>query len=183
MRIVCSTCKTKLLAGILASSFIVPVALAQASSERMPATVGEQAQQPRGSSPLNLALAEPSASSSRDWAARNNLYFKRNWGVEIVGVKPVTSGYMLAFRYRIVDPEKARMLNDRKSKAYLIDEATGIRLAVPAMEKVGELRSGSLPEADRTYFMVFGNPGKLVKSGSRVTLVVGNFRAENLIVN
>ena len=65
----------------------------------------------------------------------------------------------------------------------MIDEVTGIRLAVPAMEKVGELRSGSAPEEGRTYFMVFGNPGKVVKSGSRVSVVVGNFRIDGLIVN
>jgi hypothetical protein len=175
---------TKLLAGILAGSFAVSAAVAQGGGGVAPMAAEIQLQQASApAAPVKLAMAQPSASSPRDWAARNGQYFKRNWGVEIVGVKPVTSGYMLAFRYRIVDPEKARMLNDRKSKAYLIDEATGIRLAVPAMEKVGELRSGSVPEADRTYFMVFGNPGKLVKSGSRVTLVVGNFRAENLIVN
>jgi integrase len=130
---------------------------------------------------VKVALAQ--TTTSRDWAARQGLYFKRNWGVEIVGIKPVTSGYMLALRYKILDAEKAKQLNDRNAKAYIIDEASGIRLAVPAMEKVGELRSGTKPEVDRIYFMVFGNPGKLVKSGSRVTLVVGNFRADGLIVN
>ena len=31
--------------------------------------------------------------------------------------------------------------------------------------------------------MIFGNPGALVKHGGRVTLVVGNLRAEGLIVD
>lgn len=123
------------------------------------------------------------ARSATDWHARQGLYYKRNWGVEVIGVKPVSSGYMLAFRYRILDPDKAKSLNDRKSKAYLIDEATGTRLAVPALENVGELRSGAAPVADRNYFMIFGNPGKLVKSGSRVSIVVGNFRVDQLVVN
>jgi hypothetical protein len=111
------------------------------------------------------------------------LYYKRNWGVEIIGVKPVTSGYMLAFRYRVLDPDKAKSLNDRNTKAYIIDEASGIRLAVPAMENVGELRSGTSPEVGRNYFMIFGNPGKLVKSGSRVSVVVGNLSVEGLVVD
>jgi hypothetical protein len=99
-----------------------------------------------------------------------------------VGVKPVASGYMLAFRYRILDPDKAKVLNDRKSRAYLIDAATGTVLMVPTMENVGELRPGATPEADRTYFMIFGNPGKLVKSGSRVSIVAGALRIDGLIV-
>ena len=131
--------------------------------------------------PQTLALAQ--TQTSMDWHARQGLYYKRNWGVEVIGVKPVSSGYMLSFRYRILDPEKAKMLNDRKAKAYLIDEATGIRLAVPALENVGELRAGTAPEMDRNYFMIFGNPGKLVKPGSRVSIVVGNFRVDGLIVD
>jgi hypothetical protein len=122
-------------------------------------------------------------STFRQWSMRHGLYFKRNWGVEIVGVSPVESGYMLAFRYRIIDPNKALMLNDLQAPAYLIDEATGIRLAVPALEKVGPLRTGFTPVKGRTYFMIFGNPGKLVKRGGHVTIVVGNFRAEGVVVD
>jgi hypothetical protein len=51
------------------------------------------------------------------------------------------------------------------------------------MENVGELRSGTSPEAGRNYFMIFGNPGKLVKSGSRVSVVVGNLSVEGLVVD
>lgn len=126
------------------------------------------------------ADSEPSA---RDWRQRQGLYYKRNWGVEIIGVKPVSSGLMLAFKYRVLDPEKAKLINDRKTRAFLRDEATGNVLMVPAMENVGELRTGAAPQAERTYFMIFGNPGKLVKSGSRVSVVAGALHVDNLIVD
>jgi hypothetical protein len=129
------------------------------------------------------AAKTASAQSGARWRARDSLYYKRNWGVEVIGVKPVSSGYMLAFRYRVIDPDKAKVLNDRHSKAYLRDDATGTVLAVPAMENIGELRTGAAPQADRTYFMIFGNPGKLVKSGSRVTVVAGNLHVDGLIVD
>src|SRR5882762_1788669 len=134
---------------------------------------------------LKAVAHEPKAAgaTSAEWRSRQGLYYKRNWGVEIIGVKPVSSGYMLAFRYRVIDPEKAKVLNDRHSKAYLRDLATGTVLSVPAMENVGELRTGTAPEVDRTYFMIFGNPGKLVKSGSRVTVVAGNMHVDGLIVD
>jgi hypothetical protein len=127
--------------------------------------------------------AAASRSGAAEWRSRHSLYYQRNWGVDIIGVKPVSSGYMLSFRYRILDPVKARILNDRKAKAYLIDEASGTALAVPAMENIGELRAGTTPQADRVYFMIFGNPGRLVQSGAKVTIVAGAFRIEGLVVD
>ena len=121
-------------------------------------------------------------SDAGDWRVRQGLYFKRNWGVELINVTPVSSGYMLALRYKVLEPDRAKVLNDRKSKAYLIDEATGTVLAVPAMENIGELRPGATPESGRNYFMIFGNPGQLVKKGSRVSFCVGNLQANGLVV-
>jgi hypothetical protein len=123
------------------------------------------------------------ADRTDNWHAREGVYFQRNWGVDIVGIKPVSSGYMLAFRYRVLDPKKAQALNNKKLRPYVIDQATGIRLAVPSLENIGELRQSAEPEANRTYYMIFGNPGKLVKSGSRVDVVIGDFRVNGLKVN
>ena len=128
------------------------------------------------------AGAASGAATPLEWRARQGLYYKRNWGVEVIGVKAVSSGYMLAFKYLIVDAEKAKLLNDRKTRAFLRDEASGTVLSVPAMEKVGELRPGATPEAGRAYFMVFGNPGRFVKPGNRVSVVAGGMSIDGLIV-
>jgi len=125
----------------------------------------------------------PKPEVAATWQARHGLYFQRNWGVQIVGVRRVSSGLMLRFDYRVLDPGQAAALNDKKARAYLIDEATNTALAVPAMENVGELRQMSPFQANRTYFMIFGNPGGLVKRGGRVTVVVGNLRATRLVVD
>jgi hypothetical protein len=122
-------------------------------------------------------------SQSKNWRSRASVRIQRNWGIDIVGVRPVSTGFMLAFRYRIVDAEKAKVLNDKRSKAYLIDEATGNILGVPNMENLGELRQKDAPELNRVYFIMFGNPGKLVKSGGHVSVVVGDFRVDNLVVD
>jgi hypothetical protein len=137
------------------------------------------AEAPRTATPPARSTATPGG----DWHARRGPYFQRTWGVDIVGVRRVSSGLMLRFDYRVVEPEKAAVLTDRKARPYLIDEATGAALAVPAMENVGELRQVAPLEMTRTYFMIFGNPGGLVKRGGRVTLVAGGFRAEGLEVN
>ncbi|MDB4966287.1 MAG: putative transrane protein [Myxococcales bacterium] len=126
---------------------------------------------------------KPKPETVASWHARRSLFFQRNWGVDIVGVRRVSSGLMLRFDYRVVDPARAVGLNDKKTKPYLIDEATGTGLAVPAMENIGELRQVAPFVVNRTYFIIFGNPGGLVKRGGKVTLVVGNLRAEGLIVD
>ena len=132
--------------------------------------------------PASAADETPPGKAVREWRARNAALINRNWGIDIVGVKPVSSGYMLAFKYKILDATKARLLNERKQKAYLVDEASGTVLAVPAMENIGELRAATTPQVDRTYFMIFGNPGKTVKSGARVSVVVGALHVDGLIV-
>ncbi len=164
-----------LLASILAGSVLLNIGCAAASRSgkvNAPAQSAESAK----------AAAQRISERASSWRTRQGNFFKRNWGVELIGVHPVSSGYMLALRYRILDPDKAKVLNNRHSKAYLIDEATGTVLAVPAMENIGELRPGSTPEANRNYFMVFGNPGKVVKAGSTVSLVAGDFRADGVVV-
>jgi len=104
------------------------------------------------------------------------------WGVEVESIRSTAAGYMLDFRYRVVDAEKARPLFKRQTKPYLIDQETGARLMVPSPAKTGPLRNSNLPKAERTYFMFFANPGQFIKPGKKVSVVIGDFRAENLVV-
>ena len=130
-----------------------------------------------------VAKAGAKQETAASWRERRSPYFQRNWGIDIVGVRPVSSGYMLRFDYRILDPARAAVMKDRKSKPYLLDEKSQTALAVPAMENIGELRQVAPLELNRTYFMIFGNPGKLVKRGSKVTVVVGDLRIDGLVVD
>jgi hypothetical protein len=125
----------------------------------------------------------PSAqSSNNDWHAFQGAYIKRKWGVDVIGVRLVSSGSMLRFTYQVLDAAKAKPLNEKRYNPFLIDRATGAKLGVPEMEKVGKLRQASPPENGRNYWMVFGNPGGLVKRGNKVNVVIGEFKAENLVV-
>lgn len=103
------------------------------------------------------------------------------WGIQIVGIRQTAAGHMLDFRYRVLDAEKAEALFVRQTKPHLIDQASGKVLAVPRMAKVGPLRTSDKPQEGRIYWMFFANPG-VVKAGSKVTVVIGDFKAENLTV-
>ena len=105
------------------------------------------------------------------------------WGIGIVGVRLASAGFMLDFRFKVTDPEKAAPLLARRTKPYLIDEKSGAMFAVPVSGKVGALRQDTMkPTRNRIYYSFFANPGNFIKRGDTVTIVIGTFKAENLVV-
>jgi hypothetical protein len=54
---------------------------------------------------------------------------------------------------------------------------------VPSLEKVGQLRQSTTPEAGKSYWMAFSNKGRLVKRGDHVSVVIGKFRADGLMID
>jgi hypothetical protein len=138
--------------------------------------------------PTVQASAEPASRVSSSPAAapsphpRMATRMKRQWGVEVIGVKQTAAGYMLEFRYRVIDPLKAKPLFERKTKPALVHETSGSRFVVPTPPKTGALRNSNPPLAGHTYWMFFANPGGYVKPGERVSVVIGDFRADGLVV-
>jgi len=117
------------------------------------------------------------------FAGRAGKYYELNWGIDSISVKLVESGELVRFSYRVLDPEKARVLNDQRNVAALNDPQAGVSLVVPTMEKVGPLRQSTPPEAGRSYWMTFSNKGRRVARGHRVDVVIGQFKASNLVVD
>jgi GTP-binding protein EngB required for normal cell division len=109
-------------------------------------------------------------------------YYEGVWGVDSLAVKYTESGEMIRFSYRVLDPEKAATLNDKKIEPSLSDAQARVSLVVPKMEKIGQLRQSSTPVAGKSYWMAFSNSGRLVKPGHRVDVQIGNFHAEGLVV-
>jgi len=161
--------KAILLAGVFASA--LPVAQLGAQS---------QSAAPAGQAP---AAKTASRYQPNRFAGRAGKYYEFVWGVDTLGVKSVESGEVIRFTYRVLDADKAKALNDKKSEPFLIDPRAGVKLVVPSLEKVGQLRQSSTPQAGRSYWMAFSNKGRLVKRGDRVNVVIGQFRAEGLVVD
>lgn len=112
-----------------------------------------------------------------------NQKLEDRWGIRIENLMLTSAGHMLDFRYRVMDPEKALPLFDPATKPYLVDQATGNKCVVPKPPKVGSLRQVTrTPEAGRIYYMIFANPARMIARGNQVTVVIGDFRAENLTV-
>ena len=155
-----------LLGPVLLFTLYSSVALAQSTQE--------------SPGPAATVPAQPRVLSHR--SQRVERYYESVWGVDSLRVKLAESGELVRFNYRVVDPEKAAALNDKKAEPELFDAEAGVSLVIPQMEKVGKLRQSSTPKAGMTYWMAFSNPTRVVKRGHRVDVVIGSFRANNLPV-
>ncbi len=129
------------------------------------------------------AAAKPTRYHPDRFAGRAGTYYRVVWGVDTLSVRWAESGEIVRFSYRVLDPAKARALNDKRAEPSLIDPQRGVQLVVPSMEKVGQLRQSADPEEGKSYWMAFSNKGRLVKRGDRVDVVIGNFRAQGLVVD
>ena len=171
-----------LVVGLLAG----PVALAQTPAPQTPAAQAPSAQAPTGAKATSASAQSsgpPSGSLPNRFAGRAGAYYKVVWGIDSLSVKYTESGEVIRFAWRVLDPERAKALNDKKLEPSLIDPRAGVSLVVPQMEKIGALRQSQTPEAGKSYWMAFSNKGRLVKRGDRVNVVIGPFRAENLVVD
>lgn len=92
-------------------------------------------------------------------------------------------GNMVDFRYKVLDPVKAAPMKELNLKPLLLDETTGARLHVPTSPKVGPMRHVSRDlVAGKTYFMIFANTQHHVRSGDKVSVVVGGIHTASVTV-
>ena len=119
-------------------------------------------------------------SSGLNEKARN--YYAAVWGVDKLRASYTNSGALIRFTYRVLQPALAAPLGDHENNPEMVGIRSNAVLHVPTMEKVGALRQMSAAVPGKEYWMVFSNKGNLVKQGDEVSVVIGKFRAEGLIV-
>jgi hypothetical protein len=108
------------------------------------------------------------------------------WGVKLISLNLTSAGFMMDFRFRVLDVSKALSLFDHRIKPYVVAERSNIKLPVPMAAKVGAMRPtnrGKNIKADKNYYMIFANPDRHVKNGEKVTVIIGDFKVEHLTVN
>lgn len=181
-------------ASLLAEGISVASEAARPSDSEQGAAGAHQSPPPapsmtpaQGTAPASNAAAGRQApgwqGSQVNWLSRRaEMYYEGVWGVGELRVKEAESGELIRFNYRVLDPNKSAALNDKKIEPELYDAQAGVKLTVPQMEKVGKLRQESTPKVGMTYWMAFSNPTRVVKRGHRVDVVIGSFRATNLVV-
>lgn len=104
-------------------------------------------------------------------------------GIRVDSLRLTAADYMLDLRYRVTDPERAAPFFSRRTELQLVDPVSGARLAVPNTPKLGRLRQVARKDMpDRSYFVLFANPGRYLKAGSQVNLVAGDTHIAQLMV-
>jgi hypothetical protein len=172
------------LGAMICSVWVVSAPVSAAEPPAVDATTAAQPAVP-AAKPQTPAKKPAGTSKYRPdrFAGRAGEYYRLIWGVDSLAVKWTESGEIIRFSYRALDPDKAKPLNDKKSEPSLIDPRAGVSLVVPSLEQVGQLRQSADPEEGKSYWMAFSNKGRLVKRGDRVSVVIGQFRADGLVVD
>ena len=168
--------------GTTVSAVLLPmlvaalISVASAGPQATAATPadGQEKKNPEMTATTTEAAAEASQAETIQLAAQ--------WGIEITSVRLTAADHMIDYRYRVLDSDKATDLFKRQIKPYLIHQETEKVLAVPETAKLGPLRNSNIPQEGKIYWMFFGNAGNLVQPGDSVTITIGEFRVEDLVV-
>lgn len=124
----------------------------------------------------------PSPYQNTRGTAKAQHYYTGVWGVDKLRANYTSSGNLIKFSYRVIQPKLAKTLGDHENTPELIGIRSNAVLHIPTMEKIGQLRQLSAAEANKEYWMVFSNKGNFVKPGDEVSVIIGKFRADGLIV-
>jgi len=127
-----------------------------------PATVGKPAQG------VSTALADdtPATSSARRFTALT--------GIQVLRVAVSGDGGILDLRYRVLDKKTTSSHKEHQAVPAIIDGVSGRALTTQWMGHAGHPLDSV--RQDRNYWMLFLNPGELVKSGDRVAVRLGHAR-------
>ena len=174
--------KLVLLAGLLTNAIVVPAVFSQAAQGKDKPAVTEAPVSSSAASPAPASAHPASAPATDSRSPRADRMYQLLWGIKDMHVRETASGSIIRFSYRVVDPAKAKVLNDPKLNPVLIDSNSGDKLTVPETENAGKLRQVADPEEGREYWMVFLNNNRFVKPGSKVDIKIGTFRADGLVV-
>lgn len=164
---------------LLAASVLFLAALDLSSAQEPPKTTPAPAQ---ARAPVKAPPESARTSLAKHSPMQAHRYYEGVWGIDSLTVKYTESGELIRFSYRILDAEKAAALNDKQAEPSLIDPQAGVKLVVPQMEKIGQLRQSSTPMPGKQYWMAFSNNGRRVRPGHRVDVQIGSFHAEGLVV-
>jgi hypothetical protein len=171
-----------LLTGVIASSILAFQVSAQSNAPAGTQTPSSSSV-PTVTSPGATAQTARRRFQADRFAGRARTYYSLIWGVDSLSLKWAEQGEIIRFAYRVLDANKAKMLNDKTLEPALIDPQAGVKLVVPALEQVGILRQTGTPEAGKVYWMAFSNKGRKVKRGDHVIVQIGQFRADGLVVD
>jgi hypothetical protein len=138
--------------------------------------------QPKSKLPAGTKAVPPVLHRNSGLNEKARIFYSSVWGVDKLRASNTSSGNLIRFSYRVLQPKLAAPLGNHENTPELVGIRSNAVLHVPTMEKLGQLRQMSAAETGKEYWMVFSNKGNLVKPGDQVSVIIGKFRADGLIV-
>ena len=133
--------------------------------------------------PRPVAALHPAKVAAASEDTSSSLSLEEHWGIEVSSLRLSMGNSIIDLRYKILDPAKVVQLANNKTPSYIIDQASGKKLMMPTPPKEGAFPpTGNKLVAGKTYFAMVSNQGATLRSGSRVTVMVGGSEATNLTV-
>lgn len=99
-------------------------------------------------------------------------------GVKLVRVALSGSGGLVDVRYRVIDPDKAATVHAGDYPPLILDKRSG---AIVNQLLMAHMHHGR-PKVGITYYLIFMNPGEVIRRGSRVSIQLGGARVEGVTV-
>jgi hypothetical protein len=99
-------------------------------------------------------------------------------GVRITQVAVTGEGGLVDLRYQVIDPDRAGSIHDPSTPPAVIDDRTGVVVKQLYMDHAhsGPFRAGS------TYYLIFINPGNLLRRGATVSVLLGDSQVDHVRV-
>jgi hypothetical protein len=100
------------------------------------------------------------------------------YGIHITRLAMTAGGGVVDFRFQVVDPEKATayMHGDYSDLPVLVVEKDGTRIDPQPHTHHSKYELG------RSYYHLYRNPGGIVKVGTKLSIILGKLRLDDVIV-
>ena len=142
-------------------------------------------------------LAPASLPSESNPTAATSL-LEEQLGVRVAGLKLTLDTAAVELSYKVVTPQKAGALATGATEIYLVDQFSGTKLALLTSAQQDKLpprsrarlarQGGNFPPshgrlaADKINSLVFPNQEKVLHFGSKVSVVMGGYHADDMTV-
>jgi hypothetical protein len=99
--------------------------------------------------------------------------------VGVVQARLAANREFVGVRFRMIGADR---FDPETTETYLVDDSTGERFPVVRLQRIGRLAEFNAPGEKDVHFVMFRNVDGKLKPGSRVTVVVGAARQEQLLL-
>jgi len=127
-------------------------------------------------------MAEIAAQGARAQAMANApdmVEMRNRFGLEVTSV--AINGKAIDVQFMVSTPEKAGQILSPVAQRYLIDQKSGTKILAPQSPRAKRMRA-TAGVASQSFIASFDNSKDVVKSGDKVSVIVDEYRVDNITV-